>query len=210
MILRALILPILLFSQIAFAEQGVYIIDREEAIKHVLNYEDYEAIETVEDEKLKRRIKRETQILSEKLEKFKFEAPNLPPSVKKTRKAELVKYGQALQALEKKLIGEKEKFLEKHYVKVQKQWKKQSKAFYRMKKAKVVFLKSDGKTVYRGKGVTPLTIKVLKSQKNKTDLTDEFIAHADKLAGRKPEPEEEYEEDEEEETEEESQAAPKS
>ena len=87
-----------------------------------------------------------------------------------------------MQALEKKLISEKEKVLEKHYDKIEKQWKKQSKSFYKKRKAKVVFLKSNGKTVYRGKGVTPLTIKVLKSQKNKTDLTDEFISYADKLA----------------------------
>ena len=96
MILKVVILKILVFSFSAFAEQGVYVIDKDEAIKHVLNYEEYEAIESVEDEKVKRRIKRETQILSEMLEKFKFEAPNLPPSVKKTRKTELVKYGQCL------------------------------------------------------------------------------------------------------------------
>jgi hypothetical protein len=188
-------------SNVFSSEKGVYVIDKEAAIKHVLGYEEYESIESVENEKLRRRIKRETQILTEKLEKFKFEAPNLQPSVKKVRQEELIKYGKALQALEKQLVEEKDANLEKHFKKIEKQWNKQSRDFFVSKKSKVVFLKKDGKLIYRGKGVTPLTIKVLKDQKDKEDITSDFIAHADKLAGRKPEPadEEESEEGEEEE-----------
>lgn len=199
MVLRFILLSIFFLSSAFSAEKGVFIIDRDEAIKHVLGYEDYEAVESVEDEQLKRRIKRETQILTEKMEKYKFDAPNLRPSEQKIRKDELIKYGKALQELEKKLVSEKDKRLEKHYLKIKKQWKKQSRLFFRKKKSKVVFLKSDGKTIYRGKGVTPLTIKVLQAQKDKEDITAEFIIYADKLAGRKPEPAEEVEEEETEE-----------
>ncbi len=206
--MKLLLMMIFFFSLTSWsAEKGVHIIDKEEAIKHVLGYEEYESYETVENEKLKRRIKRETQILTEKLEKFKFEAPNLSPSVKKTRNDELIKYGKALQALEKQLIEDKNKVLEKHYVKIEAQWKKQSRSFFVAKKAKVVFLKSDGKVIYRGKGVTPLTIKVMKNQKDKEDITKEFIAYADKIAGRKAEQESEEEEAEEEGEEEEEAAA---
>ena len=191
MVLRFFFISIL-FSYSAYAaEKGVYIIDRDKAIRHVLGYEEYETIESVENEKLNRRLKRETQILSESMEKFKFESPHLSPTARKAREKELISYGKALQELEKKLIAKKDKALEQHYTKVKKQWRRQSRSFFRKKKSKIVFLKSDGKMIYRGKGVTPLRIKVFKAQKKKEDITEEFITHANKLAGRKVESEDE-------------------
>ncbi|MCO4795394.1 MAG: hypothetical protein KC493_16865 [Bacteriovoracaceae bacterium] len=171
------------------AGNGVCVIDKEKAIKHVRGYEEYENIKSIEDEKFDRRIKRETQILTEKLEKFKYESPNMAPSVKAVKKDELVKYGNSLKALEAKMKVDRDKILSKKFLKIEKSWKKFSKSYFRKIKAKVVFRASDNKLIFRGKGVTPLTIRVLKTEKVKKDITDDFIEFSDKIVGRKKEKE---------------------
>lgn len=163
-----------LWATAGLAQESITL-DFNEIIKHVSTYPTYLAKREKERDLYRRRISRESQILREKLEKFKFESPTMSPSVKKVEEEELKKYSNVVRKLDYRLKTEIDERDAKEYKKVKDQLKKEIRKFGKKKKVKAIFSADKEKLLFRGRGVSPLTIKVLKNNKKIPDFTEKFV-----------------------------------
>jgi hypothetical protein len=175
---RLLSILFIFLSQIAHAGTTI-IINEDQAIKHVKGYDEYIGTRDIERENYRRRISRESQILKEKLEKFKYNSSTMSPSVKKTEEAELKKYSNVVRKLDFRLKSEIDARAEKTRSKLLKILKKEIKRYGKKKRLKAIFNTSIDQTLYRARGVSPLNIKVLMQEKNIPDETEKFCEDQD-------------------------------
>ena len=95
-----------ILSNNVFAGPNSILINEDEAIKHVKGYQEFIATRDIERENYRRRISRESQILREKLEKFKYNSSTMSPTIKQTEEDELKKYSNVVRKLDFRLKSE--------------------------------------------------------------------------------------------------------
>lgn len=183
MIKYLLLILISLSTSLAFGQLNSVFIDQEKAITVMTGYGEFIGRRDLERENYRRRISRESQILREKLEKFKFNSSAMSPSVKKTEEAELKKYSNVVRKLDFRLKSEIDSREEEARRKVKVLLGKEIIRFGKRKKIKVIFDSGNEKVIYRARGVSPLTVKVFKQEKNIPDYTEKFMEYESKRNG---------------------------
>ena len=138
MIKYLLLILIFLSSSFAYGQPNSVLIDQNKAIKVMKGHAEFVARRDVERENYRRRISRESQILREKLEKFKFNSSTMSPSVKKTEEAELKKYSNVVRKLDFRLKSEIDAREMAARQKVKEQLSKEIMKFGKRKKIKLI------------------------------------------------------------------------
>ncbi len=170
----------ILFSPLCFGENESVLLNEKEAIKHIRGHNLFIEKKNLERKKYQRRISRESQILKEKLEKFKYDSPTMRMSLKRKEEAELKEYSNMIRKLDFRLKKEIDAREEIEILKYKKILKKEIKLFGKLQKIKIIFDIHKERLLYRAKGISPLTVKVLKQEKNIPDYTKLFILYQKK------------------------------